>query len=196
MSSARQKRILLLILVILVVLFLPTGCASNEGKQDVAPAGTGSSQPATRQVVTGPQSTTATLTPTPTPKGALVLEASPPATLTPFVVTSSPTPADLLAAATLSAWQTAQILTTGTTTPPPPNLVTATLTPKPVVVTSTPTPANQATAEQMALLATARAFTTGTPILVGSAWQSMDTYPLGTTQPMPSQFPKRPVTGL
>lgn len=82
---------------------------------------------------------------------------------TPFVVTNTPTPSDLFAAATLMVNQTRQVQETGTTTPAPPNMVTATPTLTPRVVTNTPRPGNRATADHMALEATARAMTSGTP---------------------------------
>lgn len=82
---------------------------------------------------------------------------------TPFVITATPTPADVFAAATSAALQTAQAATTGTATPLPPSWVLATATLTPRVVTATPTAENDATATVMAAQATAIAFTTGTP---------------------------------
>lgn len=82
---------------------------------------------------------------------------------TPFVITATPTPADVLAAATAAARQTAQATITGTVTPLPLNWVIATSTPTPRLVTATPTAENGATATVMVAQATAIAFTTGTP---------------------------------
>ncbi len=98
---------------------------------------------------------TATPQPTDTPQ--------PTATLTPFVVTATPTAENVLAAATLAAQLTAAADTTGTPTATPENMMLATNTPVPKVITNTPTPENEATAAAMAAEATAIAFTTGTP---------------------------------
>jgi hypothetical protein len=80
-----------------------------------------------------------------------------------LVVTATPTAEDVFAAATLVIRQTEEARRYGTPTATPPNLVTATFTPKPVIVPYQPTPANAATAEYRALYATAVALTTGTP---------------------------------
>jgi hypothetical protein len=98
-------------------------------------------------------------TPTPLPTDAVTATPVPSPTAIPHlvVITSTPTPGSIFAAATLSAAGTAQARSLGIPTPLPPNWVT------PIVVTSTPTPANQATAQYQADLATAEAFTTGTP---------------------------------
>ena len=82
---------------------------------------------------------------------------------TPFVVTATPSPANVFEAATRSAEQTVQAETTGTVTPVPMNWVLATNTPTPWLVTATPTAENQATAAVMIAEETAVAVTTGTP---------------------------------
>jgi hypothetical protein len=100
--------------------------------------------------------------------------ATPPAAPTQdlVVVTSTPTPQNVLTAAAIMMTATANAAAQGTATPTPLNLVTAT----PVaenqatavaqgglwVVTATPTPANQATTRAEAAYATAQAMTTGT----------------------------------
>jgi len=80
-------------------------------------------------------------------------------TLTPVVVTATPTPNDIFSAATIAAQVTADATQIGTWTPPPDNWLVVT----PVLIFATPTPANVATAEYVAAQATARAATTGTP---------------------------------
>ena len=85
------------------------------------------------------------------------------AVATPFVVTATPTPETVYAAATWAAAATEQAASVGTPTPLPLNWVLATNTPTPHIVTATPTPANEATAQTAALEATAVAATTGTP---------------------------------
>ena len=80
-----------------------------------------------------------------------------------IVVTATPTPPNLFAAATEVAAATENALTLGTATPTPENMVTATPTATPIRVTNTPTPANDATATYHAAFATAMAATTGTP---------------------------------
>ena len=84
-------------------------------------------------------------------------------TLTPFVVTAVPPAKNPFIAATLAVEATALAEKVGTATATPPNMVTATYTPKPLIVTATASPANAATAEYRAALATVVAFTTGTP---------------------------------
>ena len=93
----------------------------------------------------------------------------PPATPPPreyVVVTNTPTPENLLTAAAMVARATLEATTTGTPTPTPYNLVTATPADW-VVVTATPTPANTATLAFFDRVATAMAMTTGTPTPVG-----------------------------
>jgi hypothetical protein len=80
-----------------------------------------------------------------------------------IVVTSTPTPPDIFAAATLVAQATEDAQSVGTATPTPQNMVTATPTPTAIRVTTTPTPASEATAQYLAAYATAMAATTGTP---------------------------------
>jgi hypothetical protein len=73
------------------------------------------------------------------------------------VVTSTPTPKNVLTAAAMVTTVTAQARAVGSTaTPTPSNWVT------PIVVTSTPTPENEATATYIAALITAEALATGT----------------------------------
>jgi hypothetical protein len=70
------------------------------------------------------------------------------------VVTSTPTPENVLTAAAIVAQMTADATLIGTATPPPPNLATATPFPEYLVIVLTATPENEATAQ---------ALTTGTP---------------------------------
>jgi hypothetical protein len=83
-------------------------------------------------------------------------EATPP--LYSVLVTSTPTPRNVLTAQAVSLRVTAQATRLGTATPLPPNWVT------PVVVTATPTAENEATAQVMQRQATAVAVTTGEPV--------------------------------
>jgi hypothetical protein len=77
-----------------------------------------------------------------------------------IVLTSTPTPENVLTAAALVATATARATMIGTPTRMPANVVTATPL---IVVTSTPTPENAATAQHIAAIATAVAMTTGEP---------------------------------
>lgn len=115
----------------------------------------------------------------------------PPGVVTgPFVVvTNTPTPESVFAAATRVALATRQAATTGTPTPLPPNVVTATPTPTPIVVTATPTPGNQATATLVAALATAVAATTGTPTPYPPGAVVITATPTPTPTPTPSLTP-------
>ncbi len=115
------------------------------------------------------------------PKLILILAKTPetlpsPTTSSYLVATLTPTPQNVLTAAANAHTATAIANTTGTFTPPPPNIVTPTPIPAnlatvqanalrlglPPVVPHTPTPANAATATLQALYATAVAITTGT----------------------------------
>ena len=103
-----------------------------------------------------------------------------------IIVTSTPTPADVFAAATQAALATDWARIFGPATATPANLATPTNTPTPIIVTNTPAPGNAATATWAAEFATAVAFTTGTPT----------PFPLGasvliaTNTPLP--VPKQP----
>ncbi len=79
------------------------------------------------------------------------------------VVTSTPTPQNVVTAAAISAQMTAQAEQQGTPTLVPANLVTATPIPDYLVLVPTPTALNEATVQAMAVVATAEALTTGTP---------------------------------
>jgi hypothetical protein len=100
-------------------------------------------------------------------KVALVLRVGPaPATPPPFnyvVVTSTPTPENVLTAAAIVLQMTADATRIGTATPVPPNMATATPMPGYLVIVPTPTPENEATASELATLAAAEALVTGTP---------------------------------
>ncbi len=73
------------------------------------------------------------------------------------IVTSTPTPQNVVTAAAVAAEATAIATSTGTFTPTPENWVT------PVILVPTSTPANQATAEYLRAIATADALVNGTP---------------------------------
>ncbi len=100
-------------------------------------------------------------------KVALVLNVGqPPATPPPYdyvVITSTPTPENVITAAAIVLQMTAEATRLGTATPVPLNIVTATPVPELLVIIPTPTPENEATAQTLADLATAVALTTGTP---------------------------------
>ncbi|MBE7474467.1 MAG: hypothetical protein DPW09_18480 [Anaerolineae bacterium] len=97
----------------------------------------------------------------------LVLKVGPePATPPPFdyvIVTSTPTPENVVTAAAVVLKMTADATRIGTATPAPANMVTATPIPDYLVIVPTPSPENVATARAMAEIATAEALTTGTP---------------------------------
>jgi hypothetical protein len=113
------------------------------------------------------QATAAALTtgtPPPLPTNAVTATPIPTDTPTPtstpanyVLITSTPTPNDIFAAATASLLSTAQAQRFGTPTPLPLDWVT------PIVVTATPTPLNAATAQAISQVSTAVALTTGTP---------------------------------
>ncbi len=90
----------------------------------------------------------------------------PPVTPIPFdyvVVTSTPTPENVMTAAAQVLQATVDATRIGTATPPPSNMVTATPVPRYLVIEPTPTPGNLETATAQMQLATAQALTTGTP---------------------------------
>jgi len=90
----------------------------------------------------------------------------PPATPPPYnyvVVTSTPTPENVLTAAAAVLQVTADAARIGTATPVPPNVATATPIPDYLIIVPTPTAENEATAQAVAAAATAQALTTGTP---------------------------------
>ena len=90
----------------------------------------------------------------------------PPTTPPPFnyvIVTSTPTPENVVTAAAIVAQITAEATRIGTATPLPSNLATATPFPDYLVIVPTSTPENTATAEYLEIIATAEVKTTGTP---------------------------------
>lgn len=93
------------------------------------------------------------------PELFLNLGPAPSATVPPdyVLITSTPTPENIMTAAAVSLQMTAEANQVGTATPLPPHWVT------PIPVTATPIPANTATAELMDEIATAVALTTGVP---------------------------------
>jgi hypothetical protein len=110
----------------------------------------------------------------------------PPATPPPFdyvVITSTPTPENVVTAAAILAQQTAEATRIGTATPVPPNLATATPIPDYLVIVATPTPENAATAEFLDILGTAQAQTTGTPTPIPTNAVTATPAPTGTPEP-------------
>jgi hypothetical protein len=113
----------------------------------------------------------------------------PPATPPPYdylVVTSTPTPENVLTAAAISLQKTADATRIGTATPVPPNMVTATPIPDYLVIVPTPTPENEATAQALAVLATAQAFVAGTPTPVPTNAVTATPTPTPTSTSEPS----------
>ena len=114
-----------------------------------------------------PSNSSVELSPTDTPKtptadAATEVPATQQVSAPLIVVTSTPTPPNVFAAATqVAAAQTLQAAE-GTSTPTPANMVTATPTREPVIVTNTPTPGNDSTATYVSIVSTAIAATTGT----------------------------------
>jgi hypothetical protein len=111
---------------------------------------------------------------------------SPPVPPTPHyvILTSVPTPENILTAAALAATATAQATTTGTATPLPPNRVT------PIIIVPVATPENAATAQWHAAMATAQVSLYGTPTpLPPNAWTAT---PTGTPTATPTPQPGRP----
>lgn len=117
------------------------------------------------------------------PELFLSLGPPPPESLPPYyvVITSTPTPENIMTAAANSLQMTAEARRFGTATPLPPNWVT------PVVVTATPTPENQATAQAMSESATAIALTTGEPPNMVTATPT-PTYVIITSTPTPKDI--------
>lgn len=87
-----------------------------------------------------------------------------PPTATPYVITPTPEPTDILARATQMIYQTSIAALFGTPTPLPPNWQVATTTPAPFVATATATAANEATAMAMYARETAVVMVFGAPI--------------------------------
>lgn len=97
------------------------------------------------------------------------------------LVTSTPTPVNIMTAVANSVRMTADAEEFGTATPLPPSWTT------PVVVTATSTPENQATARLMRQMATAMALTTGEPRNVVTATPT-PTYVIITSTPTPNDI--------
>jgi len=169
----------------------PTAALSLAATADPAARGASqATQPATQPAAVA---ATAGVEPAATPAPAKAAAAGTPGpSLTPIVVTARPQPKDVFAASTLAVRATADALEFGTPTATPPNMITATATPKPLVITSTPSPANAATAQVQALVATAQAFTTGTPAPL-PAWAVTATVAPSAT-PKPTDTPAPPAT--
>jgi hypothetical protein len=179
----------LIVLVLLAGVLLPIGCGSRGTTEEQAVRfAVETRQQETAQARQTFQATSlpATLWPTSTPVPALTPTPLPSPRWTPIVVTPNPIPADVFAAATLVVKLTEQAYAIGTATPTPPNMVTATFTPKPIIAPYVPTAANEATAEYRALVATAVALTTGTP---NPRRPVITATPTPTRTPMPTKTP-------
>lgn len=101
------------------------------------------------------------------------------------IVTSVPTPENVLTAAIRALTATAWATTVGTPTPLPMNWVT------PIIVTATPTPADESTATAQAMYAQAVTLLTGTPTSTpGNVWTATPTptYVILTPAPTPKNI--------
>ena len=115
----------------------------------------------------------------------------PPATPPPYdyiVVTSTPTPENVLTAAAIVAQITADATRIGTATPLPPNMATATPFPEYLVIVPSATPENEATAQVLAARATAEVLTTGTPTPI--ATNAVTATPTPTPTPTDTSTPE------
>jgi len=121
----------------------------------------------------------------------LLLNVGPPPATPPLydyiVVTSTPTPENIMTAAAVAVQMTADATRVGTTTPIPPNMVTATPIPNYLVIIPTATPENQRTAEVQSAQATARALTTGTPTPIPTNAVTATPIPTPTATPTATQ---------
>jgi hypothetical protein len=114
----------------------------------------------------------------------------PPATPPPYkyvIVTSTPTPANIVTAAAIALNTTAEATRVGTATPVPPNVVTATPVPDYLVIVPTAIPENRATAVAMAAISTAEAIVYGTPTPIST--NAVTATPEPTETPTPSSTP-------
>lgn len=113
----------------------------------------------------------------------------PPATPPVFdflLVTSTPTPENILTAAAVAVQLTADATRVGTATPLPSNAVTPTPFPEYLVIIPTPTAQNTATLEALEQLATAIALTTGTATPVATDAVTATPTPTPTITPTPT----------
>jgi hypothetical protein len=119
----------------------------------------------------------------------LLLVGPPPATPPPYdysIVTSTPTPENVVTAAAIVMQLTADATRLGTVTPVPPNMVTPTPIPDYLVFVPTPTPENRTTAQALATIATAEALTTGTPTPIPTDAVTVTPTPTETPTPTPT----------
>jgi hypothetical protein len=124
-------------------------------------------------------------------KVILLLNAGPPpATPPPYsymVVTSTPTPENVITAAAISLQMTADATRIGTATPVPQNMATATPLPDYLIIIPAPTAENPATTEALKTIATAEALTTGTPTPIPT--NAVTATPVPTQTPTPTPTP-------
>jgi hypothetical protein len=114
----------------------------------------------------------------------------PPATPPPFkyvLVTSTPTPENVVTAAAIVAQMTADANQIGTATPASPYLATPTPFPDYLVIVPSPTFENEATATAETMFATAQAMTTGTPTPIPT--NAVTATPVPTETPTPTLTP-------
>ncbi len=120
----------------------------------------------------------------------LLLEVGPPPATPPafdfVLVTSTPTPENIITAAALAAQSTVEATRVGTPTPLPPNAVTPTPYPEYLVLVPTPAPDNEATAEARDAIATAIALTTGTATPIPPDAVTATPTPTETSTPIPT----------
>ncbi len=110
------------------------------------------------------------------------------------VVTSTPTPENVMTAAAMVAQATADATRIGTATLAPPNLATATDVPGFLVIVPTATPENTATAEALVTLDAALALTTGTPTPIPT--DAVTATPPPTETPIPTPTPMPPLAAF
>ena len=127
----------------------------------------------------------------------LTLVVGPPPEIPPaydyIVITSTPTPQNVVTAAAMVRKMTAEATEIGTATPLPFNMVTPTPFPDYLVITETPIPQNQATVDAINAIATAVMLTTGEPLSIPA--NAVTATPTPTPSLTPTDTPT-PVTTL
>ena len=123
-------------------------------------------------------------------KVILLINAGPPPDTSPpysyIVVTSTPTPENVITAAAISLQMTADATSIGTPTPIPQNMATATPLPDYLIIIPTPTAENTATTEALMAISTAEALTTGTPTPIPTNAVTATPVPTETPTPTPT----------
>ncbi|MCB0180716.1 MAG: PD40 domain-containing protein, partial [Anaerolineae bacterium] len=120
----------------------------------------------------------------------LILEVGdPPATPPPYkyvLITSTPTPENIVTAAAVALQQTAEATRLGTATPNPSNAVTPTPFPDYLVIVPTPTPENEATSQFYAQISTAEIILYGTATPIATNAITATPVPTETPTPIPT----------